>query len=387
MTVSVSRATQLRVVVREETPILPRIAFVLISVASIAGAVFTGTDLGVHGAFLIVRWFALWVTALAGGFLAWRLFYLRTTEADAQPDAVSRYNTAAISRAAWLGRFLAIGAVFGSAGPWAATYLADRPALRVALSVDALLLAIALAAGIARRSVAFAAVAACAGQLAGWAYADAGLGVDGVVRLAHLTAFTLWLGGALWNIAIAMPVGRQHATIDAVIVQAHQLDRFRWVVRVALPTIIGTGLVMAGAYRTLPMSWWSRYPGVLIPIKVAIIVALVVVFITCPLFRQCSPVKGVCAIEDLSESAEPQPAAPRLVDNRRVPCAIGLIRADEAMRTVPPGAALEIRSRDVYAPIEIRLWAERHGYRMESLRRAGIWPRRYHVFIVRRPEE
>lgn len=33
--------------------------------------------------------------------------------------------------------------------------------------------------------------------------------------------------------------------------------------------------------------------------KVLAIVALVVVFITCPLFRHCSPVQGVCDIEDL----------------------------------------------------------------------------------------
>ena len=137
--------------------------------------------------------------------------------------------------------------------------------------------------------------------LVGWAYTDAGAGWPGLVRLLHLTAFTLWLGGALWNIAVAMPAGRQHPVVDAVLAGANQLDRFRWVVRFALPTIIVTGLVMAWGYRGLPASWWITFPGVLIPLKVLAIVALVVVFITCPLFRHCSPVQGVCNLDDLDE--------------------------------------------------------------------------------------
>lgn len=124
------------------------------------------------------------------------------------------------------------------------------------------------------------------------------------MRVAHLTAFTLWIGGALWNIAVAMPAGRHHANVDAVIAGAHQLDRFRWVVRFSLPTIIVTGLIMAGAFTALPLEWWFTFPGILIPIKVLAIVALVVVFITCPLFRHCSPVQGVCNIEDLGDVAK-----------------------------------------------------------------------------------
>lgn len=59
---------------------------------------------------------------------------------------------------------------------------------------------------------------------------------------------------------------------------ARQLDRFRWVVRFALPTIIITGLIMAWNYSVMPL-----------------------VFITCPLFRHCSPVQGVCNADDLGE--------------------------------------------------------------------------------------
>ena len=64
-----------------------------------------------------------------------------------------------------------------------------------------------------------------------------------------------------------------------------------------------TGLVMADAYRALPLQWWLHLPGLLIPFKVLLIIALVAVFIACPLFRQCSPVQGVCNIDDLVPDA------------------------------------------------------------------------------------
>ncbi|HEX7107557.1 MAG TPA: sulfurtransferase TusA family protein [Acidothermaceae bacterium] len=73
-----------------------------------------------------------------------------------------------------------------------------------------------------------------------------------------------------------------------------------------------------------------------------------------------------------------------VLDNRRTPCAVGLIRAAQAMHELQPGSKLEIWSRDVFAPMEIPLWASRDGYRVESRARAGIWPWRFHVFIVAR---
>jgi TusA-related sulfurtransferase len=73
-----------------------------------------------------------------------------------------------------------------------------------------------------------------------------------------------------------------------------------------------------------------------------------------------------------------------VLDNRRTPCAVGLIHAAQRMLDLQPGARLEIWSRDMFAPIEIPLWAERDAYRVESHTRAGMWPRRYHVFVVAR---
>jgi len=295
----VGRLQHLQVVVKEETPVLPRVAFALITSASLAGAVFTGHGLGVSGPWLFVRWFGLWTAALAGGFLVWRLCYLRAAEKDLDEATVTAYNDTALRHADLVGRTLAPLVALGATAPFAAGYLDNRPSLRWLIAAAMLGLAAMLAAGVRRTGVAATAALLVVVIVAGWARADAGGGVYDWIRLAHLSAFSLWLGGALWNIAVAMPAGRANPTIDAVIAGARQLDRFRWVVRVALPTIIGTGLAMADVYRGLPGSWWLHYPGALILMKVGVIVALVVVFIACPLFRQCSPVRGVCNIDDL----------------------------------------------------------------------------------------
>ncbi len=73
-----------------------------------------------------------------------------------------------------------------------------------------------------------------------------------------------------------------------------------------------------------------------------------------------------------------------VLDNRRAPCAVGLIRAAERMADLDPGTVLEIWSRDRFAPMEIPLWAEREGHLLLGRRTAGWWPRRSHVFAVRR---
>lgn len=73
-----------------------------------------------------------------------------------------------------------------------------------------------------------------------------------------------------------------------------------------------------------------------------------------------------------------------LLDNRRSPCALGLIRAATEMAEMRPGDTLEILSRDLFAPREIPMWAKRDGYELRSHTRRGMWPRRYHVFVVAR---
>lgn len=295
----------LQVIVKQETPFLPKVAFTLITLASLAGASLTATLAGVTGVPLVARWLSMWAVALAGGFAAWRVFYLRRSDPQAEQAKLEALNTTALGRARTVGRWVAPIVAASIAGPLLTPYLAFQPLVQWGLVAALTGIAAALSAGVDRLPAASAVLALSALAVSLWSYADAGSGWAGWVRLAHLAAFTLWLGGALWNIAVAMPAGRKHPNVDAVIAGAHQLDRFRWVVRFSLPTIIITGLIMAGAYRALPVSWWTALPGALIPLKVLAIVALVVVFITCPLFRHCSPVQGVCDLDDL-ENADRQ---------------------------------------------------------------------------------
>lgn len=293
----------LQVIVRQETPFLPKVAFTLITLASLAGASLTGSLAGLGAGPILARWLAMWAIALAGGFAVWRLFYLRRTDPEADQRQLEALNRTSLIRARSIGRWIAPVATVSAIGPVLTPYVAAQPAVMWGLVAAALVVAAGLAAGVDHRAAGLAVVAASVVAVLLWAYADAGTGWAGWVRAAHLTAFVLWLGGAVWNIWVAMPAGREHPNVDAVVAGAHQLDRFRWVVRFSLPTIIVTGLIMAGAYRFLPLEWWSTFPGVLIPLKVLAIIALVVVFITCPLFRHCSPVEGVCDLEDLETHA------------------------------------------------------------------------------------
>lgn len=296
------RVDTLKIVVREETPFLPKVAFTLITLASMGGAIFTGTHMGLAFGAIAIRWLALWSVALAGGFLVWRLIYLRMSETDLDQPKLDALNHTALTRADKVARWTAPVVLVGAPGALVMNHIVDEPVLRFGLVLGSVVLAALLAFGVSRRETAIPALAIVALLVGGWAYADAGEGWPGVVRFLHLTAFTLWLGGALWNITVAMLAGRQHPNIDAVLAGAHQLDRFRWVVRFALPTIIATGLIMAWGYSFNDLGWWMVFPGVLIPLKVLAIVALIAVFIMCPLFRHCSPVQGVCNVDDLANA-------------------------------------------------------------------------------------
>jgi len=73
-----------------------------------------------------------------------------------------------------------------------------------------------------------------------------------------------------------------------------------------------------------------------------------------------------------------------VLDNRRTPCAVGLIRAARMMDGLPAGTVMEIWTRDRFAPMEIPLWAERDGHEVRDRGRAGAPFRRHMVFEVRK---
>ena len=298
ITVASGASAATTVQVKSETPLLPRAAFVLITLASLLGVYFTGRMHGLTGFALFWRWTAIWSPALVVGFLAWRLFYLRSAEEGLSPERVGALHEALLGRVKLIGRFLAAFCVVAATVPFLMGYLSTWQA--AALVVTNLAAACALPFAWRGRWPAWLGLAFGASTLILWSVADSsGLVYLMLVRGVHLLAFGLWLGGALFNLGAAVPAGRRHANIHAVVAGARQLERFRWVVRTSLPTIIFTGVWMALRYGGFASPFWRDGVGLLIPLKLGLIGALVVIFITCPLYRACSPVRGVCNLDDL----------------------------------------------------------------------------------------
>lgn len=71
-----------------------------------------------------------------------------------------------------------------------------------------------------------------------------------------------------------------------------------------------------------------------------------------------------------------------VLDNRRVPCALGLLRIRDAMADLGAGDLLVVESVDRFAPMEIPLWAARHGHDIVDVQSSGRWPRRGHRFVL-----
>lgn len=296
----VSFRPRVEVEVKTETPFLPKMAFLLISVASLVGVYFTGRLHGLEGFALFWRWTAFWSLALPSGMLAWRLFYLRRREAGLNDGRVAELHDALTGRVKVLGRFLAPLLVAGATAPLLVDYLSGWQVW--SLVGGSLLLAVLVSYSQHSKAVSLAGLLVGAALLAVWSWADSnGSWYLALVRTAHLWAFAAWLGGALFNLGAAVPAGRKHANLDAVVAGARQLERFRWVVRTSLPTIVLTGVWMALRYGGVLSPFWRDGIGLLVPLKLGLIAALVVIFITCPLYRACSPVRGVCNLDDLSD--------------------------------------------------------------------------------------
>lgn len=288
--------------VRSETPFLPKAAFVLISLASFVGAFFTGRMLGVTGFDLVWRWLPFWSLALTVGFLTWRTVYLRPSESGLDVERVSALHNELLGRIRRVRWFLLPILLLGASAPFGMAYVSAE--LRAALLVGTVLLAALVWMADRNRIVAALGMLVGLALLTLWGVADSHgqVGVS-VVRAVHLTAFALWLGGALFNLAAAIPAGRRHPNLDAVVMAARQLERFRWAVRVSLPTIIVSGVWMALRYAGVLSPFWRGGIGLLVPLKLLFIVALIVIFITCPLYRACSPVRGVCNVDDIRSEA------------------------------------------------------------------------------------
>lgn len=137
------------------------------------------------------------------------------------------------------------------------------------------------------------------------------------VRTLHLLAFAVWLGGAVWNIFVAVPTGKKRPTVPVVRAAGEQLERFRWAVRFIIPTLLLTGFYQAiDALGTNGGTYLGTTVGLVAIAKVGTIGLLVVIFKLCPMWRACSPIEGVCELDDLqgNDSSGTSSAADRVVD-------------------------------------------------------------------------
>lgn len=126
-----------------------------------------------------------------------------------------------------------------------------------------------------------------------------------LVRGLHLLAFAVWVGGAVWNIFVAVPTGQEYPTSDVIRAAGEQLERFRWAVRFIIPTLVLTGLYQAVDVFGYEVATYLSTPvGIAVAAKLGFIGLLVVIFKLCPMWRACSPIDGVCDLEDIGGEPE-----------------------------------------------------------------------------------
>jgi len=134
--------------------------------------------------------------------------------------------------------------------------------------------------------------------------------VAAVVRTLHLLAFAAWLGGAVWNIFVAVPTGQRHPTTAVVRAAGDQLERFRRAVRVIIPTLLLTGAYQAVDVFGLSVgTYLGGLAGVAVLVKVGFIGLLFVIFKACPMWRACSPIDGVCDLSEIGDGSGSGPSA------------------------------------------------------------------------------
>lgn len=294
---------------------LPKVALTVITIASLVGTWLTMTTHGAGAAGSVAaRWLHLIsFAALTGGFM-WMGLFTRPAQRPAQAPYFARFAAAS------QGRFRRIVQV--ALPLFLLTALFDLPRFSswgvgwLVWPEVALLAGVALTAGrfaygrrgedpfaqgrLARFALGLLLLDALVQAAFDVTLAQGGQAFPLAIRWLHLAAFGLWFGGALWNIFISVPAARTMVSIPVVVASSQQLERFRVAVRMILPTLILTGLVQSYPYVGLNPSALLTTPfGRLILVKLALIVVLIGVFITCPLWRACSPIAGMCNLDDL----------------------------------------------------------------------------------------
>ncbi|MFB6152630.1 MAG: hypothetical protein ABEJ27_00110 [Halodesulfurarchaeum sp.] len=311
--------------------LLPKVALTVILVASLLGTWVSTTLSGTTTLFLIgAKWvYFVGVGVLTGGFV-WKHLFVRPADlgADAADycaamyDRFDRIATAAI----------AVVGISGTAVVW--TYFDTFGPTTGLLGYVVLVLLWLAVAGIATRRtttvthqfrspIGAASLVLAIAVLIATAITEVGLRGLGpmaaAVRVLHLLTFAVWIGGAVWNIFVAVPTGQHRPTVPVVRAAGQQLERFRWAVRFIIPTLLLTGLYQAGdAIGTTVTPYLGSTIGLVVLAKIASIGVLVGIFKLCPMWRACSPIDGVCDLTDLQTGPQSGEADP-FDDARQVP--------------------------------------------------------------------
>jgi len=287
--------------------VLPKAALAIILAASLAG---TAVSLRLAGDWSLAAAGATWAYLVALGVLTggllWKHGFVRPADLETGADEYCARMYGRFDRfaAASLAVVLAAGAVVLQ------RYLAAGHGRLLVGSLGASLLALA-AAGSAqvarsqpvdrqfRHPLGVLALAAAAAAVVLTAAAEVALRSGDsaalVVRALHLLAFSVWVGGAVWNIFAAVPTGQEYPTPAVVRAAGEQLERFRWAVRFVIPTILLTGLYQAvDGLGVGAAAYVESLLGLTVLGKLAVIGVLFAIFKLCPMWRACSPIDGVC---------------------------------------------------------------------------------------------
>jgi len=295
---------------------LPKIALVVILIASLIGTWVSTTLSGTTAMTLAVAKWAYFVALgiLTGGFV-WKHLFVRPVDlgdeaADYCSEMYDRFDRIATGA-------IAVLVVGGTAVFW--EYLGAFGLTTGVLGYAALVIAwLAFVVVATRRSnaiecqfrsaVGLAALSFALAVVIATAIADVAMrGLSPIaagVRILHLLAFAVWIGGAVWNIFVAVPTGQKRPTVHVVQAAGEQLERFRWAVRFIIPTLFLTGLYQAvDVFGTTVTLYLGSVVGLAVLAKVGFMGLLVVIFKLCPMWRACSPIEGVCELDDLSRDS------------------------------------------------------------------------------------
>lgn len=295
--------------------LLPKIALAVILTGSLLGTWVSGRFGGQSLAVTLAKWSYLVAVGVLTGGLVWKHCFVRPRDLEANAGNYCGEMYARFDR-------IAVGAValLAVTGPIIlAAYVSVLGTGPLTIGLGAMLAAwLGTVAVTVRRSATadaqfrsptgLLALALALSVVAGTGIAEVSLrGFDPIaagVRTTHLFAFAAWIGGAVWNIFVAVPTGQKRPTTAVVRAAGDQLERFRWTVRFIIPLIFLTGLYQAITVLGVGIESYAGTPvGWAVIAKIGIIGLLAVIFKLCPMWRACSPIEGVCDLEGTGADA------------------------------------------------------------------------------------